>query len=1246
MNKLKLFLVFTGFAFVLNAQKTNLNLIPEPYRNHPEYGKLTINNDPSSVELIQHRTENSRTFVDGKGQYHTTQSGGYMHFKNSKNEWISIQETVSQKASKLGIFQSEMPMTVDYTNGKTEMALEKNGRSVIFGSNVSMRSIDENGKIIKSSSSNQQMTNYNADEHDITLKNIFPQIDRVQTMEYWSLRTDYKINSKLDLPAAARYVEFADEMQLPAGWRLEYAEGELTAEGWQGTLHIVNAEGFVVSTISKPLYYDAFEGKNRDDLNGHYGMGFYRIEKTAYGTTLKLLVPTEWLNSETLVYPLTIDPTATNTYANLQAVQDKNTMFNANCQATMTVSIPAGAYQVTGTTTSWRMWAKGFIYTNNYADKTEQRSRVGAHLTGTSWTATQSGSGTNHSGSGYTYTSANNGQTYTLNNQNIANGCYTASTISYIWQGYQTFFPHGSSAPAVGKVIGCVTNYQELVTNTWVVTTTYNVLTMSMTATPTTQTICSGQQTGIALTSSSSPTTYAWTVAQSGTSGASNGNGANIAQTLTATGTPGTATYTITPTFGTCVGTPTNVVITVNPAPTVSAGPDQSICPGQQVTLTGSGTAATYTWNNGVVDGQPFTPAAAGTYTVTGTLNGCTATDQMTVSMGSLTTLNAGTDQTVCAGQQVTLTATGASTYSWDNGVTNGVAFTPTVTTTYTVTAQSSGGCGSTDQVTVTVNPMPVVNAGTDQTICEGSSVTLTASGISNPVWDNGVTDGQSFSPASTATYTVTGAQNGCSGSDQVTITVTPLPAVSAGNDVTVCAGSSVTLSGSGASGYTWNNGVQDGVPFVPAATTTYQVTSANGACSSTDQVIVTVNPLPVVNAGADQTVCAGTSVTLTATGISNPLWDNGVTDGQPFVPAATATYTVTGSSNGCPGTDQVTVTVTALPGVSAGNDITVCEGANVTLSGSGATTFVWDNNIQNGVPFVPAGTATYQVTGTTSGCSGTDQVTVTVTPTPVVSFIPSVTSGCLPLTVTYTNNAAPNNNTCQWIFGDGATGNGCGSVTHTYTTAGCFDVTLTSTTPNGCVGQQQLNDIVCTAPDPIAEFTTNPSALTVLDAYSQMTNTSQGAASYLWNFGDGSATSTLVNPGHLFPSDLPGTYQIMLVAFSDYGCIDTAYVNIEVQDELIYYIPNSFTPDDDQHNPVFKPVFTSGFDPYDYTLLIFDRWGEIIFESHNALVGWDGTYGEGGGVLMDGTYTWRIDFKTTRTDERKLLLGTVTLIR
>lgn len=1055
MNKLKLIFACIAFTSALNAQEINALQIPQSYKNHPEYGKIHLDNDPTTIELIHLRTENSRTFIDQRGQYHTQQTGGYFHFKDNNGQWISIQEEVSADKSNtghLGIFQSEMPMSVNPVNGKTTMSLEKNGKSIAFGENVTMRFTDKRNNVLQSSASNRSISNVTHNAHEIKLGNFFPKVDRVQTLEYWSLQTDYLLNEKLDLPENTHQVEFSDEMQLPSGWTISYGEGEMKSAGWAGNLYVMNSEGNIVSKISNPLLYDSFGSNRKEDMKGHVGMGTYQLERTNSGYIIKLIVPAAWLNNEALVYPVTIDPTATNTYASNQAVQDKNTQFNANCQVTMAVTMPAGTYQVTGTNTSWRMWAKGFIYgagfDEYYADKVEQRSRVGAHLSGTAWSATQSGSGTNHSGSSYNYTANNNGLTYTLNNQSMANGCYNTSTITYIWQGYQTYFPL-TFGNAAARVAGCTMNYQELVTNTWVVTTTYNVLVLNMTVTPTSQSICSGQATAITMSSTTPNTTYAWTVAQSGTSGGANGSGSTIAQTLTATGTtPGTATYTITPTHGSCPGTPQTVVVTVNPAPIINGGADQSVCAGSPVTLTGTGGAA-------------------------------------------------------------------GATYTWNNGVTNGVPFTPTATATYTVTSQGTGGCAGTDQVLVTVNALPVINPGADQSVCAGAPVTLTATGT----------------PSTTV--------------------------------------------------FTWNNGVTNGVVFNPTAT---------------------------------------------------------------------ATYTVTGTANGCTATAQVTVTVTTLPGISAGNDVSICEGATVTLTGTGGTpgtTYTWDNGVTDGVAFTPTATTTYTVIGAIAGCSGTDQVLVTVNPKPVVNFTPSVTLGCLPLAVTFTPNPLPAQGTTnQWNFGDGIIENGAGNMAHTYTASGCFDVTLTSTTAAGCTQLLTMPGIVCTSPTPDAQFVANPSTLSLQDAFATMVNTTTGATSYLWNFGDGTPTSTVPAPGHNFPSGQGGSYMITLVAYSAGGCTDTARTSIQVHDDLIYYIPNSFTPDDDQHNPVFKPVFTSGYDPYDYTLLVFNRWGETIFESHDASVGWDGTYGNGVSILPDGTYSWRIEFKTKRSDERKLLVGHITLIR
>jgi hypothetical protein len=310
-----------------------------------------------------------------------------------------------------------------------------------------------------------------------------------------------------------------------------------------------------------------------------------------------------------------------------------------------------------------------------------------------------------------------------------------------------------------------------------------------------------------------------------------------------------------------CVAT-ANVAISQPSLLTVSAGADQwcfsSPCNncGQATVynITGGTAPFSYLWD----DAQAQTTDTAynldvGDLVVTlGDGNGCVATAHVTISQPlTLPPVSAGANHDVCSGDSVTLSASGASTYAWDNAVTDGTAFTPTATATYTVTGKGSkarswydtrstaNGCDGTDTVVVTVNTLPIVDAGADQAVCSGGSVTLSASGASTYAWDNGITDGTAFTPTATATYTVTGTDgNGCDGTDTVVVTVKPT--VSAGADQRVCSGDSVTLSASGASTYTWDNGITDSVAFTPASTVTYTVTGTDGnGCIGTDTVVV-----------------------------------------------------------------------------------------------------------------------------------------------------------------------------------------------------------------------------------------------------------------------------------------------------------------------------------------------------------------------------------------------------------------------
>jgi hypothetical protein len=307
------------------------------------------------------------------------------------------------------------------------------------------------------------------------------------------------------------------------------------------------------------------------------------------------------------------------------------------------------------------------------------------------------------------------------------------------------------------------------------------------------------------------------------------------------------------------------------------------------------------------ISGTGFTTTSpsTGTSTIGNVSSGGTAINPSTATRNTLSvktimcstpncTINAGNDQTVCAGTSVSLSGAGANSYTWNNGVQNGIAFVPTGTQTYTVTGTNAQGCSATDQVVVTVNPLPTVNAGNDQTLCAGASVTLSASGTNAYTWNNGVQNGVAFIPTVTQTYTVTGTNaQGCSAADQVVVTVNPLPTVNAGNDQTVCAGTSVSLSGAGANSYTWNNGVQNGIAFVPTGTQSYTVTGTNAqGCSSTDQVLVIVNQQ--------------TSSTQTQTTLDSYTWP---VNGQTYTQSGTYTSIIT-NAVGCDSTITLNLTL------------------------------------------------------------------------------------------------------------------------------------------------------------------------------------------------------------------------------------------------------------------------------------------------------------------------------------------------
>jgi gliding motility-associated-like protein len=698
--------------------------------------------------------------------------------------------------------------------------------------------------------------------------------------------------------------------------------------------------------------------------------------------------------------------------------------------------------------------------------------------------------------------------------------------------------PIGTGSTFTTPVLGTTTTYWVAVCpgGWWREPVTVTVgPTPVITVSPSNPTVCSGNP--VTLTASGA-VTYLWQPGNlTGTS--------IIVSPLTPT------TYTVTGTVSAgCSGT-TTVLVNVSPTPTVTAvASNTTICSGSSTTLTASG-ATSYVWNPGNFTSNPLTvtPIGTTTYTVTGTTSGCASTAQVTITVNPSPTVTAtASNPTICAGTPITLTATGAVTYVWNPGnlIGNNPTVSPVATTTYTVVGTAANGCTSSTQVTVTVNSLPTITASANNTtICSGTTITLTATGGVSYVWNPGNMVGSpiTVTPTSSITYTVTGVNvNGCTNTAQVAVTVNPTPTVTAtANNPIICSGNSVTLTGTGATTYNWNPGNISGSPITitPSGTTTYTVTGTNAVgCTSTAQILVTVNPTPTLTATASNpAICLGGSTTLTVVGGNTYTWNPGNLNGNSVVvtPTVTTTYTVTGvSSNGCTSTTQVTVNVNTLPILAVSiTNATICNGDSTTLSVSGASTYVWNPGNLSGssITVAPSATTTYSVVGTAAtGCTASSQITVSVNPLPVptVSAVPATI--CVGDSSTLSASGGTNYN---WNGGVLSNASGTTQMVNPSTTT---TYTVNVTDGNGCSDSAQV--------------TVNVNALPIVSAGIDQTSCSgdtitvsgTGGTTYVWNGG------SLNNANGQTQSDNPSaTTNYIMIATDVNGCSnsDTVVVNV-----------------------------------------------------------------------------------------------------
>jgi gliding motility-associated-like protein len=804
----------------------------------------------------------------------------------------------------------------------------------------------------------------------------------------------------------------------------------------------------------------------------------------------------------------------------------------------------------------------------------------------------------------------------------------------------------GTYTVTVTGVNGCSSTVSSIVTQN------ITAPTATITSSPATSILTCSTAT-INLTASGG-TSYSWS---NGTTVV--GTAATLAVTL-----PGIYTVTVTAANG-CTST-ANSTITQNISTPVagifnSSNATVLTCSQTSISLTANG-GATYSWSNGtsvVGTAAALSITSPGTYTVTATAaNGCTDTEVITITQNiaapTAAIANGGTTTILdCNTTSIALTASGGVSYSWSNGSSVvGTAAQLQVSTagTYTVTVTAANGCTDTEPIVITYQANTNPSFTQIAPICTGGVINLATTS------NNGVNG--SWSPApnvnATTTYTFTPNTGLCANTATMTIVVNPYPTISAQND-TICAGSNGTITTQinliGGT-YAWNNSTntQANLIAAPNVTSTYTVIYNLAGCTDTASAQIVVNPVPVVQV-QNATICAGQTGALVASAnLANGtyLWANGSTNDTLLLsPNSTSSQNVTYTLNGCTSAPvTATLTVNPVPTITMNNQ-TICAGDPVTMQANAnpAGTYYWGPNGVQGIAtntFTPIQDSTIEVFNVLNGCSSdTIQATITVLPLPISTFSANVLQGCVPLSVDFSADVL-NNTSYTWQTSNQLNASGA-QTTLDFQINGSFSVTL-SATLNGCSSSTTIANMIEVDNYPVAAFEPSSQVFTEPNQALSFWNSSVGATTYQWNFGEGGSSSEEA-PTHIFDIENEGT-TVLLYAYSNLGCSDTASYYIGFDPGLVYYIPNSFTPDADQFNQTFLPIFTSGIDPYNYQLLIYNRWGEVIFESLNPEFGWDGTFGQQGNPCPVGTYTYMITVKLPSVDKRQTIKGHVNLIR
>lgn len=374
----------------------------------------------------------------------------------------------------------------------------------------------------------------------------------------------------------------------------------------------------------------------------------------------------------------------------------------------------------------------------------------------------------------------------------------------------------------------------------------------------------------------------------------------------------------------------------------------------------------------------------------------------------------------------------------------------------------------------------------------------------------------------------------------------------------------------------------------------------------------------------------------------------------------AAGLYTIQiNSADGCTDTETITIIEPAVLTLAINTTDASCFGfcdgiaQAVPSGGTAPFTYIWNQGVvggQNGIAnTVCAGVYDMDVVDS-RGCTVNGTYTIGQPPNVFPGLIPDTTAGCFPHQVDFVNTtASPDILTTVIDFGDGfsATINGLLPFEHTYANPGIYTVTMTVTTTNGCDYTQVYANLIQAYDAPNANFFVNPDFISMLEPTTNLYDqSSNDVVSWLWTINDATTanTATTENVTNVsFPPDLPGLFPVTLVTENEFGCIDSITKYVSIINEVILYAPNTFTPDDDEFNQAWEFHIT-GIDIYDFSVRIFNRWGEIVWESYDPSVAWDGVYN--GKIVQDGTYTWFMECADAQNDKRYTFEGHVNVIR